>query len=477
MAVKPRPRPPTRLDAGSRAIPDCSTAFIPVAGWLGDASRGPALEKYAESLLTTNAGVLRALNVVAEPSRRGGLAGLSVRTSTRVGAIPLRSPATGRTDFGLVVSPRFSWLSIGEALGVAGFRITPELLPLPTLPQSEKSVPPWVLASVVLARVEALLQSLTRRFVVTRAVLPAPRGQVDVGRWATEGLARGRPLAVPCAFPDLRDDERLRAAIHWVVRRQIEGLRGATAAGSTSALRPLLDRCERILTAVGGSPQLRPGSSDRERWSREPLRSQVFRDGLEAVGWTADDTGLAGLAETTGLSWRLDMERFFEAWVESLADGLSRRIGAVLRAGRTEATRVPLNWEPRGGGGMKSLLPDLVLARADRTIVIDAKYKPHGEELGAGGRAGLREDTREVHRDDVLQALAYSSLFATGRVTAVLAYPCRMERWESLKERGRTHARTTVATAAGRHVDLVVCALPLGVAAEKGRAALTEAIG
>lgn len=126
---------------------------------------------------------------------------------------------------------------------------------------------------------------------------------------------------------------------------------------------------------------------------------------------------------------------------------------------------------------MKSLLPDLVLARSDRTIVIDAKYKPHGEALGVGGRAELREDEREVHRDDVLQALAYSSLFATERVTAVLAYPCRMERWQSLTERGRTHARTTVATAAGRRVDLVVCALPLGVSAERGRAALMEAIG
>lgn len=448
-----------------------------MAGWLGDAGRGPALERYAESLLTTNAGVLRALGVEAEPSRRGGVAGLSVRTSTRVGAIPLRSPATGRADFGLVVSPRFSWLSIGEALGVAGFRVTPELLPLPTLPQSERAVPPWVLASVVLARVEALLQSMTRRFVVTRAILPAPRGQVDVGRWAVEGLARGRPLAVPCAFPDLRDDERLRAAIHWVVRRQVEGLRAAAAVGSTNTLRPLLDRCERILTAVAGTPALRPGSANRERWSRDPLRSQVFRDGLEAIGWTADETGLAGLAETTGLAWRLDMERFLEAWVESLADGVSRRIGARLRAGRTEATRVPLNWEPRGGGGLQSLLPDLVLARSDRTIVIDAKYKPHGEALGAGGRAALRDDERVIHRDDVLQALAYSSLFATARVTAVLAYPCRLERWKSLCERGRTHARTVVSVAAGRRVELVVCALPLGVALETGGQALMEAIG
>jgi len=59
----------------------------------------------------------------------------------------------------------------------------------------------------------------------------------------------------------------------------------------------------------------------------------------------------------------------------------------------------------------------------------------------------------------------------------VLAYPCRSERWASLSERGRTHARSTVATTAGRRVDLVVCALPLGPSAEKGRTALMEAIG
>lgn len=470
-------RAATRPDAGTRAVPDCTTRFVPVAGWLGDAARGPALERYAESLLVTNAGVLRALDVAAEPARRGGVTGLSFRTSTRVGAIPLRSPTTGRADFGLVVSPRFSWLAIGDALGSAGFRVTPEILPLPTLPQSERAVPPWVLASVVLARVEELLRGLSRRFVTRQDVLSAPRGRVDIGRWATEGLARARPLAVPCAYPDLRDDERLRSAIHWVVRRQLEGLRGAAATGSTTALRPLLDRCERILARVGGSPPSPPLSADRERWSREPLRSRVFRDGLEAIGWTADQRGLAGLADTTGLSWRLDMERFFEAWVEALAEGVGRRMGAVLRAGRTESTRVPLHWVPRGGGGMRSLLPDVVLARPDHTIVVDAKYKPHGESLATLGRHGLGEAEREIHRDDVLQALAYSTLFATERVTAVLAYPCGLKRWRALSAQGRAHARATVAVAPGRRVDLVLCALPLGGSAEEGRSALGEALG
>jgi len=156
----------------------------------------------------------------------------------------------------------------------------------------------------------------------------------------------------------------------------------------------------------------------------------------------------------------------------------------VLRAGRTEATRVPLDWEPRGGGGMRSQPPDLVLARPDRTVVIDTKYKPHGESLGAGRRGALREDEREIHRDDVLQALAYASLFATERVTAVLAYPCRVERWRDLVERGRTHARTTVAAGArapGRARRVRAPArrvrAPARRVAEEGRSALLAAIG
>jgi hypothetical protein len=470
-------RAPVRLATGTRVMADSSAAFFPAAGWLGDAARGPALDRYAEGLLRANAGVFRALEVTVDVGRQRGATGLAVRAGTRVGAIPLRSPTSGRTDFGLVVSPRFSWLAIGESLGVAGFRVTPEVLPLPTLPQSERSVPPWVLASVVLARMEELVRGLTRRFVTTEAVLPAPRGRVDIGRWATSGLAAGRPLAVPCAFPDLREDERLRAAVHWVVRRQIEGLRGAGASGAITPIRPLIERAQRILAVVAGTPPVRPAATDRDRWLREPLASRVFRDGLEAIGWTADQRGLAGLADTTGLSWRLDMERFFEAWVEAIAESLARQIGGTLRAGRTEATRVPLDWSPRGHGGLRSLLPDLVLSRPGHTIVVDAKYKPHGEVLAAVGRDGLRTQQAETHRADVHQALSYSTLFAAERVTAVLAYPARLERWQALVDARSTHARTPVVATGGRRVDLVVCALPLGASLDVARAALGSAVG
>ena len=67
-----------------------------------------------------------------------------------------------------------------------GWRVFPKVLPLPQLKISERKIPPWVLSTVVLARLEALLQQLDRRFEVTEADLTAPKGQVNWSIYATQ---------------------------------------------------------------------------------------------------------------------------------------------------------------------------------------------------------------------------------------------------------------------------------------------------
>jgi len=135
-----------RMASGTRAVRDCSDTFIESLPWLGGdgSDRAASAERRAEQICVANEGVLHELGVRAAPGRRNGKAGLNISTSTRVGAIPLLSPVTGRPDFGLVVEPRFSWRSAGDMLAGTGFRILPEFLPLPDLPQSEQRVPPWV---------------------------------------------------------------------------------------------------------------------------------------------------------------------------------------------------------------------------------------------------------------------------------------------------------------------------------------------
>jgi 5-methylcytosine-specific restriction endonuclease McrBC regulatory subunit McrC len=199
----------------------------------------------------------------------------------------------------------------------------------------------------------------------------------------------------------------------------------------------------------------------------------VFSDGLAAIDWTVEERGLGGVSELSGLAWRLDMESFFEAWVETLAERAARRFGAQPRAGRTSATKVPLDWRPPGSGSQRSLIPDVVMQRSDVVVVLDAKYKRHAQEIERLGWARVDESMREQHRNDVLQALAYSTLFDSPRVVACLVYPAAPDVWQGLVDRGRDCARARVRCGA-RHVELALLAVPMGPMSERACGALAS---
>ena len=458
-----------RIGQPTQVLQDCVERFVPAVDWLGGGGRDPeaAAERQADALLSANAGMLREMRVEANVQRRAGRAGICFRPSTRIGAVPLRSPVSGRPDHGLVIEPRISWRSAGDLFCGTGFRVVPELLPLPDMPQSERRVPPWVLSSVVVERLERMLDTLRRRFVTQEADLRAPKGTVLWDQYARTRLPVGRALEVPCRYPDLREDADLRAAIAWTARRHRDALASQLDAGAV--VRELMSRFDRIVQRLSGVVARMPPAGLRRAWQSQPLTAGVFRDGLRAIDWTVEERGLAGLTELSGLAWRLDMEVFFEMWVEAVAEHVAHRHGAVLSRGRRNETRVPLSWKPPSLGSQQSLVPDLVIQRPGLALVIDAKYKRHATQIESLGWQGVDERIREEHRNDLLQALAYSTLFDAPRVVSCLAYPAAPAHWEALREAGRSVARTTV-PARGRQVELILMSVPLsGQAAEAGR--------
>jgi hypothetical protein len=449
-----------RVGQPTQVLQDCVERFVPAAAWLGGGGRDPeaAAERRADALLAANAGVLRDMRIEASVQRRVGRAGILFRPSTRIGAVPLRSPVSGRPDHGLVIEPRISWRSTGDMLCGTGFRIVPELLPFAEMPQSERRVPPWVLSSVVIERLERMLDGLRRRFVTAEADLSAPKGQIRWDDYARTRLPIGRALEVPCRYPDLRDDAEIRSAIVWAARRHRDAL--ATQLDAGAVVRELISRFELILQRLSGVQPRMPTPGLRRAWQSQPVTADVFRQGLMAIDWTVDERGLAGLTDLAGLAWRLDMEVFFEAWVEAISEHAARRHNAVLTRGRRSETRVPLGWKPASLGSQQSLMPDLVIQRAGVAIVIDAKYKRHASQIESLGWQGVDERVREDHRNDILQALAYSTLFDAPRVVSCLAYPAAPEHWSLLQQAGRTIARTRV-PARSREVELVLMSVPL----------------
>lgn len=440
---------------------DSSTVRVPavqlVQGVPGRAVEGQAA-RLAHQFLRQNEGVLHTFCADANVDFDGNDVYLSFVTNTRVGAVPLLSPTSGRPDIGLVVRPRFEWLGIGAMLGEMGWRVVPQPLKLPLLPGSERRIPPWVLSTIVLARMQALLDRLELRFEMTSDVTAVPRGTVDWQRYATVQMPRLRMLEVPSRFPDLLDNRELKAAIHYTLRKQQSSLETQRNAGPFVA--QLVVLCQLLIDKVRSVHPKPPTGAQYQAWNRQPLSTDAFRQGIEAIEWTADDRGLAGVADLNGLPWMLNMEDFFEAWLEMIVAKAAHHLGGTLKAGRRHETTVPLQWSPPYHGSQRSLMPDLILETRTETIIFDAKYKRHWEELQATGWWRLNEQIQEQHRQDLLQVLAYSTVKNAARIVSCLVYPCSLATWESLQRRNRAyyHARVPVAD---RHVEVMLTALPM----------------
>jgi hypothetical protein len=449
------------LDTVTFNATDCSTARLPAHFLLrGQTSRDPntQIARLADQFIEQNRARFRQLELSVGAHYDGASVTLVVQTGIRIGAVPLISPTTGHSDYGFVVRPRFEWTGVGEILGATGWRVVPAPLSLPLLPRSERKIPPWVLSSMIISRIQVLLNTLERRFEMKSETRSAPRGRVDWPSYARREISRSRFLNVPCRFPNLQDDRELKAAIRFTLEKQLGSLLTQRTAG-TFVFR-LIELCQQLLESVRDVAPREPMPVTIYSWLRSRLTTDSFRDGIQAIEWTVQDRGLAGLSDLEGLPWSMSMDEFFEAWVETVLAGVARKIGGVLRTGRQRETVTPLSWDPPYLGSQKSLVPDLVLEREDQTIIVDAKYKEHWEEMQRTRWTNLDEDIRERHREDLFQVLAYANLSTKQRTVVCLVYPCREETWKSLRERSMLFNRASIGVGT-RRVDLALTALPI----------------
>lgn len=422
----------------------------------------PQIAKLAAHFMDRNRPLLKQLDAEAQQQYDGSSVNIMVKTGTRVGAVPLISPTTGRPDYGIIIKPRFGWSGVGTMLGEMGWKIVPTPLALPMLPRSDRKIPPWVLSTIVLFRIRALLQQLERRFETVEEIRRAPRGSVDWPKYARRSVSVARFLDVPCRFPDLLDDRQLRAAVRFVLQKQLHALETQRTAG-VFVLR-LIELCQQLLSVVSDVSPREPAAMELTAWLRGPLQTPTYRDGLQAIEWTVDERGLAGLSDLHGLPWVMPMESFFEAWVETVMSGVSRRLGGVLRTGRQLQTVSPLDWQPPFLGSQRYLLPDIVLDRGDLTVIVDAKYKAHWEEMQEHRWGELEDELRERHRADLLQVLAYANVSDAPRTVVCLAYPCTDATWHSLGDRSRRVHRASMKSGS-RRIELLLTAMPMGVPA------------
>jgi hypothetical protein len=452
-------RPVTSIQAESIVLEDTSrgrvSAAILARSKSGDASRDARL---AHQFIERNAATLGKFSIDARVEFDGTDVFVAFQSGSQIGAFPLASPITGKLEIALVVRPRFGWTGLGRVLGTSGFKVIPQVLSLPLLPKTEREIPDWILSATILPRLKALLAQLARRFEVIEEVRSAPRGQVNWANYATQRVPAMKFLEVPCLHPDLCNDRQLTAAIHYVLRKQLSSLESQRDAGLI--VMELLELCINLLRLVKDVSPARPSRKQLDGWFKTPFTTKIFSHGLDAITWSSEETGLGGTTDWRGLPWVMSMEEFYEAWVETLFSRYCRQFGGLLRIGRRRETITPIAWERPFLGSQKFLMPDLVIEHEDRRVFIDAKYKDHWEALQRHRWLDLEENVREKHRDDLLQVLAYSTLSESKVIVACLVYPCTLETWATLKERGTVSHRAAV-YAGTRKIDLVMLAVPM----------------
>ncbi len=438
----------------------------------GDRQQLPArAARLAEQFVIQNRSLMALLDIRIGRDYDGSDLHLVIRAGSAVGAIALISPTTARPDYGLVVQPRFPWAGIGPMLAEMGWRVSPTPLRLPLLRRSERRVPAWVLSVMILARLKVLLDSLDRRFELITEDCRGPRGTVSWVRYATRSLPHAGFLSIPCTFPDLRDDRLLKGAVRYTVERQIRGLETQKEHGAF--VHRLIEFGQQLLRRVQTAPPYVPSSTALGGWLQRPMRSEPFLNGLQAIEWTIDERGLAGLSDLEGIPWTMPMEEFFEAWIETIFRVVAQRTGGQMRVGRKRETVHAMNWDPPYLGSQKSLVPDIWVEWDSSTLIVDAKYKRHWEELQQHSWVNIEEELREQHRNDLLQVLAYATLARTPHVIACLAYPCSPSSWNSLRDRGRLIHKAEL-TMGARTLHLWLTAVPMAAEVERIACPLIE---
>jgi hypothetical protein len=425
-----------------------------------DKARNPEsqIARLSTQFIRDNRGLLKDYGVSVESKFDGQTVSLSFTSTNFIGALPLLSPTSGKPDYGLIIKPRFEWAGLGPMLSLMGWKIVPTPLRLPLIPGTERKVPPWVLSSITLRRIQLMIDQINRTFNFTESDLVAPKGTVNWNLYANCRIPAAKFLDIPCKYPDLKDNDELKSGIHFTLKLILSSLQSQRTAGIF--VLQLIEICENLISRVNKVIPKQISGLTLQHWNNLPIRTEAFREGLQAIEWTVEDRGLAGMANLQGLPWIMPMEIFFEAWVETVASQIIRQIGGQIKTGRKRETITPISWDPPYVGSQKFLLPDVIIERDDDVIILDAKYKRHWEELSFNNWSSVENEIKEKHREDLLQILAYSTLSDKKKITSCLIYPCKESTWESMLARDRIFHKASV-YAGNRKINLVLAAIPM----------------
>jgi len=331
---------------------------------------------------------------------------LTFRSSSFIGAIPLRASDTGKQIGDFVVMPRFTgrdrFEDYIEILNLLGTEISPEVIDSLPLASGKNFRPPLYLEAVkFIASLEALISRPWRKFDNIEKKSNQPTGQINWNKYINNEHKIENRLKFPTQKNILSEFHNDYAEVRYVFDIcKNELLSSNTPQRIKNTIRLKLNFIEEKL--YNHKPKATNNIFIKS--SDSPIVKTCKEQANKILNFNLVDS----------TAWRVDFSDVFEKFVQYIFKLVAKETGGKLFANFKfqSKTSKHYSWE------LKHIEPDAIYQKENFLVFIDAKYKSN-----LYNKFDNSEKLKDDHRHDLHQIMAYTAFSKTNFKYGFLCYP------------------------------------------------------
>lgn len=333
---------------------------------------------------------------------------LSFRSSSYVGAIPLKSPDDGKPFADFIVYPKYINNNIEnvneyiEIIYMLEKEIKLEFKDSCNLLSKDQARPPIYYECV--KYLELLVKATKKKWVKFNSSIEInnyPRNQISWGRYIKQEWDPVKKLEYPCKINELNQfhSEMLQLFhVYYISKNHI--LNHET---------PISIR----------KPSIKKGLIIENFFSSN---KPIFTDKLTIhnndpylIKQTKEQANkILGYDSQVNIAWRIDFTDIFEKYIQYIFRNISERLGWKI----LNNPKYRSNADSHPTWSLQYLEPDLVLYKDGNSVMIDAKYKAHYYNMNSSS-----EYLKQEHRNDLHQIAAYCAFESNQKKVGIICYP------------------------------------------------------
>jgi hypothetical protein len=387
------------------------------------------IDRTLQDFIRINSSLFRFLGITPIISGSYNDLELSFRSENYIGAIPLKSPVTGKPFADFIVHPRYlkeSKENVNEYVELIYLLkddITPEYFDSNDLLTKNHVRPPIYYECVKF--IDLFFMSLKKHWVKFDSKEEEycfPKGVVDWNKYAKTEWDPFRKLDFPCRINWLNNFHEGIRELFYVYKLSKEIINDQN---TPVRIRAIINRKVIIID------RLLAGHETIE------IHKVIIRNSDPAIikQTKMQANKILQNESSSNTAWRVDFSDIFEKYIQYLFTRLSLKVGWTTRSNSRfeNVSHNTPSW------GLKYLEPDLLIYKDKKTITVDAKYKSHLLNLYSNS-----EYLKDEHRTDLHQITAYCAFQSFEHKLGFLCYPSNNVNSKRLAYRSNISANDVV---------------------------------